>query len=231
MVLREVVSDDTAIVETQYAAGRAIAAHFHESGYISAVIRGCYTEVGSDGPQVYREGAIIVHRAGENHADYFHEAGLLLNFEGDDGSAGWWDRLNRAIRRTGILDDAVIWRRLQDTIDRPLPPTPKATPAWIASVLENFAWMGRAPIADAAASVELHPAHFSRAFREHVGFTPIEYRKRLRTKFASSRLIASSDSTVDVALAAGFHDQSHFSQVFRKCSGMSPARYRRIFAR
>jgi transcriptional regulator GlxA family with amidase domain len=44
-------------------------------------------------------------------------------------------------------------------------------------------------------------------------------------------LTATFDGIADIALAAGFHDQSHFTKAFQECSGMSPAHYRRIFSR
>jgi AraC family transcriptional regulator len=51
--------------------------------------------------------------------------------------------------------------------------------------------------------------------------------RRLRIDRASEQLVTGDLPLAEIALAAGFADQSHFSNVFRRRTGMSPSRFRR----
>ena len=70
------------------------------------------------------------------------------------------------------------------------------------------------------------PFHLHRAFRRMVGETPKQYTLRLRLEGAAARLLASDDSIVDVALAAGFSSHEVFTRAFRRHFGRTPAAYR-----
>jgi len=70
------------------------------------------------------------------------------------------------------------------------------------------------------------PFHLYRAFRRVVGETPRRYTQRLRLDRAAGRLLASDDSIVDIALAAGFNSHEVFTRAFRRHYGRTPAAYR-----
>jgi AraC family transcriptional regulator len=81
-----------------------------------------------------------------------------------------------------------------------------------------------------AASVGVHPAHLARGFRDCHGCTPGEYVRGLRIEFACHRLTYSDAPISQIALAAGFSDQSHFSNAFKRQMSRSPATFRKMFA-
>src|SRR6185503_17259861 len=70
------------------------------------------------------------------------------------------------------------------------------------------------------------PFHLHRAFRRMVGETPKQYTLRLRLEGAAARLLASDDSVLNVALAAGFTSHEVFTRAFRRHFGRTPAAYR-----
>lgn len=70
------------------------------------------------------------------------------------------------------------------------------------------------------------PFHLHRAFTRMVGETPKQYTLRLRLEGAAARMLASDDSIVDVALAAGFNSHEVFTRAFRRHFGRTPAEYR-----
>jgi AraC family transcriptional regulator len=70
------------------------------------------------------------------------------------------------------------------------------------------------------------PFHLHRAFRRMVGETPKQYTTRLRLEGAAARMLATDDSIVDVALAAGFSSHEVFTRAFRRHFGRTPAAYR-----
>lgn len=77
---------------------------------------------------------------------------------------------------------------------------------------------------DLAALFDLNHYQFLRRFRASTGMTPHAYLLSLRLDF-SRRLLRRGGKVTDVALAAGFYDQSHFIHAFRKANGLVPSRY------
>lgn len=79
---------------------------------------------------------------------------------------------------------------------------------------------------DVAAQVHLNPAYFSSMFKQSTGSSFKEYVNMVRIE-ESKRLLANTDySIIDIAVAAGFEDQSYFSRVFKKYTGLTPRQYR-----
>jgi AraC family transcriptional regulator len=101
-------------------------------------------------------------------------------------------------------------------------------------------WLGRATelliedldepasVADIAAAISIHPAHFARTFRRFHGCTPASFRQMVRLRGAATRLSQTRTAIAEIALDCGFADQSHFSKAFKRWTGVSPAAYRRI---
>lgn len=69
--------------------------------------------------------------------------------------------------------------------------------------------------------------YFVRAFKQSVGVTPRGYLTRRRLKRTMELLSGSDMSISEIALAAGFADQSHCARRFRQHLGLSPRDYRR----
>jgi len=77
-----------------------------------------------------------------------------------------------------------------------------------------------------AQSVGVHPVHLARVFREHQRCTVGEYLRRLRIEFACEQMIHSDSGLLEIALAAGFSDQSQFSHAFKRATGLPPGEFR-----
>ena len=74
----------------------------------------------------------------------------------------------------------------------------------------------------------LHPHHLMRAFREQRGETIGGYVRRRRLEIADAQLRHGALPLVDIALGAGFCDQSHFTRAFRLQFGVTPGSRRRM---
>ena len=72
----------------------------------------------------------------------------------------------------------------------------------------------------------LSVCYFVRAFKLSVGVTPHDYLIRRRVKRTMELLSGTDMSLSEIALAAGFADQSHCARRFRQHVGMSPRDYR-----
>ena len=73
----------------------------------------------------------------------------------------------------------------------------------------------------------MHPVTLARAFRTFYGCSVGEYLRRVRVDLAGRWLSDTNLGLAQIALSAGFCDQSHFSNVFRRIIGLTPSRYRR----
>lgn len=82
-----------------------------------------------------------------------------------------------------------------------------------------------------AAKVDVHPCHLAREFRRANQCTLGEYVRRLRIESACRELMLTSTPVAQIALAAGFSDQSHLARIFRRHLGMSPSKYRSLFSK
>jgi AraC family transcriptional regulator len=118
----------------------------------------------------------------------------------------------------GVLAEAS--RRAARTTERP-------APAWLrhARALVERHFAEPLPLASVAAHVGVHPVHLARTFRRIYQTTFAGYVRQVRIEFAR-RELAGSAALSDIAMAAGFCDQSHFSRSFKQYTGLTPAEYR-----
>ncbi|CAM3466541.1 AraC family transcriptional regulator [Deinococcus saxicola] len=79
---------------------------------------------------------------------------------------------------------------------------------------------------DLARLSQLSAFHLTRAFRQEFGLPPHAYQVQARIRRAQGWLRA-GQSLVQVALAAGFNDQSAFSNQFKRHVGVTPGQYAR----
>jgi AraC family transcriptional regulator len=78
-----------------------------------------------------------------------------------------------------------------------------------------------------AKAVDTHPVYLARAFHRYYRSPIGEFVRRLRVEFACSKLSTSDEPLANIALAAGFCDQSHLSRAVKLMTGMSPSIYRK----
>ena len=102
-------------------------------------------------------------------------------------------------------------------------------PRWLAGTVEYLRAhrLERIRLSDVARSAGVHPSRLAHEFRTRVGSSPGEYVRRLRLEWAAQQLTDEHTSIAEVALRAGFYDQSHFSRMFRRHFGVAPAAWRR----
>jgi AraC family transcriptional regulator len=106
---------------------------------------------------------------------------------------------------------------------------PPRLPAWLlrARDLLHDRFKENLQLAEMAAVVGVHPVYMASMFRRHFHKTIGDYQRQLRVEFACKRLATGLMSLAEIALAAGFVDQSHFARVFKRSLGMTPGTYRK----
>ena len=84
-------------------------------------------------------------------------------------------------------------------------------------------------VVEMAAHLGLSPSHFSRAFHFSMKVPPHRYLMARRLSKVQALLVTSNMPLAEIALLAGFCDQSHLSRYFRDRFGMTPRSFRRQY--
>lgn len=106
-------------------------------------------------------------------------------------------------------------------------------PAWLGRVRELLdAVRGPPPtLAALAREAGVSPQRLGRAFRQAFRCSPAEYLRRTRLERAGRALRETERPLGDIALDAGYCDQSHLTREFRRRLHLTPAEYRRLAGR
>ena len=102
-----------------------------------------------------------------------------------------------------------------------------AVPLWLQTALAfiqaHFA--EQLSLTTVADHVGVHPVHLARTFRAAYQTSLAAHVRQLRIEFARQQLAGPAPLS-EIAIAAGFYDQSHFSRCFKQHTGLTPAAYR-----
>ena len=86
---------------------------------------------------------------------------------------------------------------------------------------------GKFSLQQIAAEFGLSVSHFSRAFRVSTGLPPHQWLLRRRVEVAQQLMTVRDLPLSEIAISAGFANQSHFTRVFSAVVGVSPGAWRR----
>jgi len=140
-----------------------------------------------------------------------------------------WGR--RAVELSERLAESRSWAGRFDLLDAVLAQmmtTSRVKPClqtrWAWEQLEQGG--GRVPIAELCRAVGWSRRHLATTFREQIGLTPKALARVLRFRHAHELLTsACCPPLVEVALSAGYYDQSHFNREFLALGGCTPTEY------
>lgn len=246
------------IAESAYEAGTEVPEHDHANAFFYFVVEGACEEECLGGTRSCGPSTLVFHPAGHPHSNRWRgSAGLALHIEISEaridsiralarvpdyslefrgGVAPWLaGRLYRECHRpdgaSPLSVEGLVLEILAETARGGEPVAKRTPPRWLgrARDLLHDRFSGDVDLGDVAAEVGIHPVHLSRAFRQHYECTPGDYVRRLRIEFACRQLATSDAPLAQVALSAGFADQSHFTKTFRRRMRMTPGEFRRHF--
>jgi AraC family transcriptional regulator len=235
--------------------------HFHERTCLAVVLEGSIDKAFRNLEFVSMPSTMLTMPAEERHRDHFERAGAhMLVVEPEHGMmeqirpyAGALDRVNHLhdagvssvawrISRELLHPDAVsslaidglVLEMLAMVARRHAPiPAEKRPPPWLSIVQELLHERFAKPlrVAEIAGEVAVHPVHLARVFRVHFGVSPAAYVRRLRLDWTALQLATTDVSLCNLALQAGFVDQSHLTRAFKRHTGLTPAQYRQVARR
>jgi AraC family transcriptional regulator len=245
------------VTEGVHKHGEELPWHHHETPTICFVLQGAFSEMWRGGSIACTSSTLKITPAGERHWDRFSRGdvrGLLI--EADDSQVSairpYSAVLDERVSFHGGLVSSIAWR-VYDEMRRMDTTAPLAIeglllelvayasrlreqngglgrPRWLEEARDRIhvELAARPSLSGLAESVGVHPVTLARAFRQAFGCTVGEYVRRLRIERAALQLSETDLSLAEIALAAGFSDQSHFSNMFRRHIGLSPFKFRRV---
>jgi transcriptional regulator GlxA family with amidase domain len=83
-------------------------------------------------------------------------------------------------------------------------------------------------LAELAAVAGVSVFHFAREFKHSTSVTPHFYLRQKRVERAQDMLARTDLPLTQIALAAGFFDQSHLARHFRQMLGTTPTEFRAL---
>ena len=79
---------------------------------------------------------------------------------------------------------------------------------------------------DAAGSMGMSAAYFSRKVKAETGKTFLEHLTELRVTNAKKRLVTTAMSVSEIGRSVGYPDSNYFVKVFKRSTGLTPSEYR-----
>jgi AraC-like DNA-binding protein len=124
--------------------------------------------------------------------------------------------VNHLPNQFNILSDALRYRLASRT---------RSDPDVLHAIERLTRWQthGAPAIADVARAIGVSERSLERRFADQVGLNPIQYRRLVRFRRALSSYALGRRSWSDIALTAGFSDQSHLAREFQRWTGTSPS--------
>lgn len=256
-VVRRQACAGISLTETRHPPGARLPPHCHEGAYFCLIRRGTYREEYGGRKRFCAPNMLAFHPPMEVHAEHVDgEEVCSFNIEisaSSRGSAAASLPLERpfecnagpamgvAVRvldefehfdaSSSLIVEGMILELL-GVCDRQARGE-TAPPRWLRGVSELLRerCADSLCLSDVAAAAGVHPGYLASAFRRHFGCTMGEFVRRQRIVLACRALSDGDAPLADVALQAGFADQSHFTRTFKRQLGLTPAAYRKSTSR
>lgn len=249
---------DFTLAESFYPLGLKTPIHRHEHALLCLIRRGAYTETCRTGIRTHQQSTVFFLPPEEEHLSNFHSTEVRIfrvevdpqrlecirehskildrpaNFNGGllTGLATRLYREFLQIDETSPLAiEGLVLEIIAEASRRSRPTSERQAPRWLKQAREliHARFSEKLTLAEIAQSVGVHPIYLASEFRRCYLSTVGEYVREMRIEYACRELSTSDSSLVDIALQAGFADQSHFSKVFKRLTSLTPSQYQANF--
>jgi AraC family transcriptional regulator len=236
-------------------AGLAFASHAHDRDQLCVVLEGRYEERDAAGVVALRPGSVLWRRAGKVHSNRvgMHDVEVVLADIEPDRSRrlrlhstgcdayflpGTFDEIYRELLFEARRSDPASRLALEALVcllaarigRRCKLPVPAAMPEWLSAAAEliRSEYSEKLTLSQVAAASGVHRATVAVGFRRYFGKSVGDYITDLRVAHALQELEKTRRPIAEIALEAGFYDESHMGRVFRRRFRVSPGALRRI---
>jgi len=244
------------LTATAHPARFAIPRHAHECASFFLVVQGSLTEHAGRTKWECRPLSFVFTPPGVVHADRFHDKGgrcLLVQLAPrwldrvrqcgvqlvDEPTYTQGSMISTLAMRlyseafqsdelSALVIEGLVLEILAQLVRQNVNAPPGCRPRWVrqAQELLHDRFTESMTLDDIAKQVGIHPVHLAATFKRYFGETVGQYIRRLRVEFAARRISEADLPLSQIALLAGFSDQSHFSRTFKVQTGMTPVQYR-----
>lgn len=244
------------VLAAVFPAGLSLPPHIHDRPTLAVLLDGEFHKDLASQAQDCRRYSVVSEPAGERHSNRFGPRGarvlLLQPAPKSDARLAGWRRLFDAPSLFLDANIADLARRAARELLEPDDLSPLAlealgmelfvaagrnarahdqrrAPGWLSTLEEllHARFTEHLCMQSLAADIGRHPVHVARVFRAHHGMTIAGYVRHLRVAWAQEQLRQPGRAAAEVALAAGFADQSHFIRAFRRVVGRPPGAWKR----
>ncbi len=231
--------------------------HSHDLALFCFVVQGGFTETYGSRTRDCEPSTFLFHAPGESHAEHFYRSGgcsfiveiepywlervrehsRVINTSADFDSGVITLLATRLYKEFLELDDisplvieGLMFEMLGETSRSAKSASALQPPRWLeqARQLLHDRFAEPLTLAEIAKTVGIHPVHLSQVFHKHYHCTVGLYIRQRRIEFACQMLANTNIPLSEIALAAGFSDQSHLTRTFKRYMGMPPSQYREL---
>jgi AraC family transcriptional regulator len=251
-VLRKSAVAGFTLTETAYRSQLKLPAHSHQTAYFCFILQGTFTEAYGTRSRTCNASTLVFHPPEEIHSDHFHSKVRCFNVQinshlqqqmaglkqPSDFRGGALTHLATKLYRefremdevSAFVIEGLALEMVAATV-RSAKTSERAPQPWLKQAREilHKDFVDGLTVPDVAAEVGVHPTHLVREFHRYYRCTMGEYVRQLRVEFACRQILNSQAPLSEIAIAAGFFDQSHFTRTFKLITGLSPTAYRKIF--
>jgi AraC family transcriptional regulator len=239
--------DGARAVRVVHPAGQRIPAHRHDWPLLTLPALGGYLEECEEGSVAVAGPAVILHPPGRCHANCIHASGMeTFSIEFDPAWLGpgalprLFDRsfywiggeiplASRALARLwtdpAAGEDAVR-SATANFLFGAMHSAERPAPEWLPRARAQLAAGHGVTALDLARALDLHPRWLAQAYRSAIGEGLHETVLRGRVEQAVRMLRSTDQPIAEIAVAAGFCDQSHLNRAMRRFTGRTPLQVR-----
>lgn len=222
----------TTVTVVRYAPFQELKTHAHGEEGLTIVLQGTFLEESLRGTLVAPAGSIATRPYGMLHTNRFGSEGAVILAVIPDR-----DHFGEPIREWTQSDTPAAFRaglRLVARDENALPEllatiSPRVRRDRMAAVRAHRLLDDpeqRLSVSALAQSMNVHPIHLARQFRQTYGVSLREYRTIQLVKRAAALVLGTKSPLSRIAHECGFADHSHMCRAFRRVAGWSPSRLR-----
>jgi AraC family transcriptional regulator len=248
------------LTETFHAPNLVLPRHDHECANINLTLAGSFRETVGSHPQESEPDSILIKPAGESHGNKYGYKGahcLIIELlpQRLDGICSYTDLFNTPshIKAGGLsviarriyqefhqqtsgfelIIEGLILEMLGQTARRNDTTDFYGSPRWLkqAQELIHKHFAEKLSLYNIADAIDIHPSHLARTFRKYHHCSIGEYVRRLRVEYAAQEILKSDLPLAEIAVGAGFSDQSHFTHEFKRQLRTTPSEYKKNHSR
>jgi AraC family transcriptional regulator len=243
------------LADVLYPAGARLPRHSHERAYFCLIRQGSYTETYGRRTRDCRPMTLAYHPPGEPHAQtiagcpvasFNVEIGAELLYRasemtgpldqpaefhgGEIASLGLrlFHEFARKDTASALSIESLTLEILAASTSFNATVCDAPEPRWLADArdLLDARFREHLTLRNIAREAGVHPVYFAAAFRRFHHCSVGEYLRRRRLEFVRRNLADTHLPLAEIALDAGFADQSHLTRAFKRFTGKTPGEYR-----